>query len=115
MWKILQKVREWWAPQPVRVSGPRRVKHYAAQTGFQYQYRLHVSTPGDYEFHIWTTGQPPRPLRITVPLTGLAARDRYALAKLHLFRSLDEQAPADLPASLEVTDSTALDDLQAMM
>lgn len=50
-------------------------------------------------------------MRITVPLTGLAARDRYALAKLHLFRNLDEHEPADLPRQLEITDTAALDEL----
>jgi hypothetical protein len=111
MWKILQKLREWWAPPPAPASGPRRVKHYAAQTGFQYQYQLRSSTPGDYEFLLWTTSAAARLMRITVPLTGLAARDRYALAKLHLFRNLDEHEPADLPRQLEITDTAALDEL----
>lgn len=50
-------------------------------------------------------------LRITVPLNHLIARDRYALAKLHLFRNLDECEPANLPRHLEVTDTAALDEL----
>lgn len=108
---MLRKLREWWAPPPAPASGPRRVKHYAAHTGFQYQYQLQSSIPGDYEFLLWTASSPARPLRITVSLTSLPARDRYALAKLHLFRNLDEHAPDNLPGHLEVTDSAALDHL----
>ncbi len=111
MWQILQRLREWWKPKPVRAPAQRRVKHYSAQTGFQYRYELRSSTPGDYEFCLRTASGPAFSLHIAVPLTHLAARDRYALAKLHLFRNLDEHQPADLPRHLEVTDTAALDEL----
>jgi len=111
MLQIIQRLRDWWRVPHQPVAGPRRVKHYAAHTGFQYQYRLEGSAPGDYYFSVWTAGQPARTIRITVPLPALAARDRYALAKLHLFRSFDEHPPAELPASLNVADTAALDEL----
>ena len=111
MWQIFERLRDWWRPKPIPPPGPRRVKHYSAQTGFQYRYQLLHSTPGDYEFHVSTTTMPAFLLRITVPLNHLVARDRYALAKLHLFRNLDECEPANLPRHLEVTDTAALDEL----
>lgn len=111
MLQIFNKLRDWWSPPAKHVAAPRRVKHYAAQTGYQYQYRLEMSLPGEYRFSIWTTGQPVRAMNINVPLPGLAPRDRYALAKLHLFRNFDERAPAELPVTLEVTETAALDEL----
>ncbi len=111
MWQIFKRLRDWWTPKPVRAPGPRRVKHYSAQTGFQYRYQLLHATPGDYRFRLSTTTTPAFELHITVPLQHLAARDRYALAKLHLFRTLDEHQPASLPRHLEVTDTAALDEL----
>ncbi len=87
------------------------MKNYAAQTGFQYQYQLENASPGDYRFLIWTSGELRHQLRVRVPLPEVAARDRYALAKLRLFQAFDEVAPERLPAELEVRDTSALDAL----
>ena len=113
MLRIVAKLRRWWNPLRAPEPGPRRVKNYAAATGFQYSYQLRTSAPGDYEFAIWTGALPVFLMRITVPLPSVAARDRYALAKLRLFHSFDEYTPESLPALQVVSDTAALDQLQA--
>ncbi len=113
MFKILEKLRHWWHPQARPTKPPRRVKQYAALTGFQYQYQLTKSAPGDYQFAIWTVAYPAKEMQIQVPIPGLEARDRYALAKLNLFRAFDEFIPADLPHRLTVTDTALLDELSS--
>jgi len=113
MFRILEKLRHWWHPQNRHTKPPRRVKQYAALTGFPYQYQLMKSAPGDYEFAIWTAAHPARSMQILVPIPGLEARDRYALAKLNLFRAFDEFVPADLPYRLTVNDTELLDELSS--
>jgi hypothetical protein len=108
---ILEKLRRWWHPQTRKAGAPRRLKQYSAQTGFQYEYQLVKSVPGDYEFAIWTAAHPVTNIQIQVPIAGLTARDRYALAKLNLFRAFDELPPVDLPPLLTVTDTALLDEL----
>ncbi|MDQ6676978.1 MAG: hypothetical protein M3Z09_06760 [Acidobacteriota bacterium] len=108
--RILEKLRLRCSP-PAPAHAPRRVKGYAAQTGIHYEYQLQSSECGRYVFSIWTEGQPGRSVEISVPLEQLKSRDRYALAKLELFRMLDECGPADLPEFLEVTDPALLNDL----
>jgi len=113
MLQIFDKLRRWWRPEPPPKQGPRRIKNYSAQTGFQYRYHLEISLPGDYGFVVWTATHSVRSIRITVPLPGLSPRDRYALAKLRLFQSFDEHQPTDLPEFLEVKSTAALDELSS--
>ncbi len=111
MLNILEKVRGWWNPQPAVAPIPRRVKNYGSQAGFQYRYRLEKSVVGEYWFLIWAAGQQPHELRICVPLTDLEPKYRYALAKLRLFRILDDCVPGQLPSRDEVLDASALESL----
>jgi len=108
--RFIDKLRLRFSP-PAPAHTLRRVKNYAAQTGVHYQYQLQSSEPGRYVFSIWTEGQPGRNVEISVPLQQLKSRDRYALAKLDLFRMLDECSPGEVPAFLEVTDPAPLNDL----
>ncbi len=110
MLRFLNKLRLRLSP-PAPVHIPRRVKNYAARTGLHYQYQLQSSEPGRYVFSIWTEGQPGRSVEISVPLEHLKSRDRYALAKLELFRVFDECGPGEVPEFLEVTDPAPLNDL----
>ena len=111
MLQIIDKLRHWWYSEPPSPPSHRRIKNYSSENGFHYQYHLEKSLPGDYLFVVWTANSTRHNLRITVPLSNVSARDRYALAKLRLFRAFDEHAPGDLPVLLEVTDTAALDAL----
>jgi hypothetical protein len=102
----------------------RRVKNYAAFSGYVYEYFFegYRDTRDAREFVFSVSGDRKSWFVLEVRLAGNAAvawelergcglgdRERYAIAKLALFSVFDERAnPAELGASVEVTTEVAM-------
>jgi len=92
--------------------GVRRLKSYAAQTGFVYEYgyegrrpyRMHRGETGsEYVFRVSNGGKSARPVSVFVAdaalrsweqahARALTATEQYAIAKMALFQAFDERA-----------------------
>jgi hypothetical protein len=107
--------------QPRPLTGApsvRRLKRYTAQTGFVYQYcyRGYRARPGGVEhvFEVAAGGARGAPISIRLPDDALsqwetshrelARTERYAIAKIALFRAFDERStPSEIGGLIAVT------------
>ncbi len=107
------------APEPLRgTPAVRRMKHYAAASGYAYEYFFegYRDEPGarGYYFTLSADRKTWRPFSLTLPAASveaweqahgraLASNERYAIAKTALFETLDRmESPALIPATLAI-------------
>lgn len=104
----------------------RRVKTYAADTGYTWSYtfqgyRMETMPEGrSYVFSLWTGNRTPVEIAISAPKAvievvaqhagrEIESRERYALAKMHLFAVLDAESSLEANARFVIPEVSALE------
>lgn len=131
--KMLRRLLELWRRRSAPLSGAppvRRQKSYSSDSGYVYQYYYegHRPVPSGTEYVFDVSSGPRRSFPVTVVVSdesvrtweqaherSLSATERYAVAKIALFRAFDERpTPAHLREPIRVRPADLADILETL-